>query len=143
MYGEILVPTDGSDAGTAAVEQGVAIAERFDATVHLLHVVDVGIEMSAAGVGTVAGELTETLEGMAEEALDAAESRAEDAGVACERTVLEGIPHDAIAGYCDEHDIDLVVVGATGRTGVTEHLLGSTTDRVARSVDASVLVARS
>jgi nucleotide-binding universal stress UspA family protein len=143
MYGEILVPTDGSDASTAAVEQGVAIAERFDATVHLLYVVDIGIEMSAAGVGNVAGELMETLEGMAGETLDAAEARAEDAGVARERATHEGTPHDAIAGYCDEHDIDLVVMGATGRSGVTEHLLGSTTDRVARSVDASVLIARS
>jgi nucleotide-binding universal stress UspA family protein len=35
-----------------------------------------------------------------------------------------------------------VVVGATGRTGLGEHLLGSTTERVARSVDASVLIAR-
>lgn len=62
--------------------------------------------MSAVGVGTIAGELQET---------------------------LDGVPHD---------DIDLVVLGVTGRSGVAERLLWSTTDRVARSVDATVLIAR-
>ena len=61
MYAEILVPTDGSDASMVAVEQGVELAAEFDATVHFLHVVDVGTEMSASGVGNVANELTTTL----------------------------------------------------------------------------------
>lgn len=143
MYENLLIPTDGSDASTAAVDQGVTIAERFDATVHLLHVVDVGVEMSASGVGAVADDLTESLEDVAEDALSAAESRAKAAGVAHEREILEGVPHEAIAAYAGDNGIDLVVVGATGRSGLREHLLGSTTDRVARSVDTSVLLARS
>jgi nucleotide-binding universal stress UspA family protein len=142
VYSEILVPTDGSDASAAAVAQGVAVAERFDATVHFLHVVDVGVEMSASAVGTVADDLTETFEKVADDALDAAESRAAEVGVPNDRTILEGVPHEAIADYAEDHGIDLVVLGATGRSGLGERLLGSTTDRVAHSVDASVLIAR-
>ena len=56
MCAEILVPTDGSDASMAGVEQDVELAAEFDATVHFLHVVDVGTEMSASGVGNVANE---------------------------------------------------------------------------------------
>lgn len=142
MYSDVVVATDGSDASAAAVEEGVAAAAREDATVHLLHVVDVGTEMSASGVGTIADELTQTLEEEADDALDSAASEAEDAGVAFERTTLEGVPHEAIADYAAERDADLVVLGATGRSGLRERLLGGTADRVARSVDASVLLAR-
>jgi nucleotide-binding universal stress UspA family protein len=137
-----LIPTDGSESSTAAVEQGVSIAERHAATVHLLHVVDVGTKMSASGVGTIAEELRETLQGVAEEALDAAVERAESAGVEYERVLLEGDPHETIAAYSAEHDVDLVVMGASGRSGLKDRLLGSTTDRVVRTVDTSVLVAR-
>lgn len=142
MYDDVLVPTDGSDPSTAAVEQGVGIAECHGATVHLLHVIDVGVEMSASGVGTIANELTETLEQEAEDALNAAVARAEAANVAYERTILEGDPHEAIATYSAEHDVGLVVMGRSGRSGLKEHLLRSTTDRVVRTVDASVLLAQ-
>jgi nucleotide-binding universal stress UspA family protein len=142
MYDTILIPTDGSDASTAAVEQGVAVAERFEARVHFLHVVDVGVEMAASGVGDIADDLTETLDAVATEALDAAAARAEEAGVPHERTVLEGFPRDAIVEYSDDRDVDLVVLGASGRSGITEHLLGSTAERVAHAVDVSVLIAR-
>ena len=141
MYDDVLVPTDGSDASAAAVEQGIAIADGESATVHFLHVIDLGTEMSAAG-GSIAEELTETLEREADEALDAAARTAESTGAAYDRTTVEGVPHEAIAEHVDEHDVDLVVMGASGRTGLKEHLLGSTADRVVRSVETSVLLAR-
>lgn len=142
VYDDILVPTDGSDESTAAVNHGVEIAEPHDATVHFLHVIDVGTEMSASGVGTIAPDLTESLTQEAEDVLDAAAARADEADVTSERTSLEGIPHEAITEYTTDQGIDLIVMGASGRTGLKEHLLGSSTDRVLRSVDTSVLVAR-
>lgn len=142
MYNEILVATDGSDASAAAVDQAVAVADHFESTLHCCHVVDVGTQMSASAEGTIAPQLADTLDEMATEALDTAKSRAEEAGVSTERVALEGVPHEAIVDYCADHGIDLVVIGSTGRSGITEHLMGSTTDRVARSVEASVLIAR-
>jgi len=142
VYNEILVATDGSDASGAAVDQAVAVADNFGATVHLLHVVDIGMEMSGSAEGGIASQLTDSLDEVATEALDGAESRADEAGVPTDRVALEGVPHETIVGYCDDHAIDLVVLGSTGRSGITEHLMGSTTDRVARSVEASVLIAR-
>lgn len=140
MYDHIVVPTDGSDASAAAVDHGVSIAEPYGATVHFLHVVDVGTEMSAPG--TVAPELTETLEQEADDVLDAAAAQAEEAGVTYERTVLEGTPHEAIVEYSTDRAMDLIVMGASGRSGIADRLLGSSTDRVIRSAETSVLVAR-
>lgn len=142
MFDTILIPTDGSDASMAAVEQGVEIAAQGDATVHFLHVVDIGTEMSSSAVGDIANELSDSLEEAANQALDSATERAQAADVDAERTILEGIPHEAIAEYSREQDVDCIVMGASGRSGLAERLLGSTTDRVVRSVDISVLVAR-
>lgn len=140
VYDDILVPTDGSESSAAAVAQGVSIADARGATVHFLHVVDVGTEMAAPG--NVAPDLTETLEQEAEAVLDAATAEAEEADVTYDRVVLEGVPHEVIAEYSTDNAIDLVVMGASGRSGIKDHLLGSSTDRVLRSVETSVLVAR-
>ncbi|MFC6716560.1 universal stress protein [Natrialbaceae archaeon GCM10025810] len=142
MHDDILVPTDGSESSDAAVDHALEIADRGTTTVHFLHVVDVGTEMSASASGTIAPQVTETLEEQADEVLDDAANRAEEVGVDYERPAREGDPHDVIAAYVDENDVDLVVMGASGRSGLKEHLLGSTSDRVIRTVDASVLLAR-
>jgi nucleotide-binding universal stress UspA family protein len=49
MYNTILVPCDGSEASTAALDHGIAIADRHDATVHLLHIVNIRTELAATG----------------------------------------------------------------------------------------------
>lgn len=142
MYHDVLIPTDGSEGSGAAVEQGVTIASDRGATAHFLYVADLGEEMSAAGVGTVAEDLEATHQREAADALDAAEERADEAGVPAERVTLEGVPHEAIVTYAEDEDVDLVVVGASGESGLRERLLGSTSEHVVENADASVLVAR-
>lgn len=143
MSTDLLVLTDGSDARAAAIDQGIATAEGIDATVHFLYVVDIGTEMSASAVGTIADELTETLSEAADHTLDEATAQADEVGATSKRVMREGIPREAIAEYSTEHEADLIVIGVSSRSGIKEHLLGSTTDRVIRSADTSVLVARS
>lgn len=41
MYEHILVPTDGSDVAEAAVDHALDLAEKYDAEVHALYVVDI------------------------------------------------------------------------------------------------------
>lgn len=142
MYHDILIPTDGSDASVTALEHGTEIASSMEATVHLLHVVDVGTEMSAAGVGDIADDLTEALDEEAREAIDQAEAMADEASVPSDRAILEGYPEDAIDQYSTEHEIDLIVVGESEDSTLTEHLFDSTTEDVLESATTSVLVAR-
>lgn len=143
MYRDILIPTDGSTASVTALEHGTEIASSMDATVHLLHVVDVGTEMSAASVGDIADDLTETLDEEAREAIDQAETMADEAGVTSERAILEGFPEDAIQQYSTDNAIDLIVVGESEDSTLTERLFGGTTEDVLESATTSVLVARS
>lgn len=142
VYGDMLVPTDGSDSSAAAVDQAVEVADAAGATVHLLYVVDIGTEMAGAGEGTLAPQLTQPLEDEAESILDKVAARAEETGVTAEQDSREGNLYEVIAEYSAKTGIDLVVMGVSGQSGIKERLLGSTTDRVVRSVETSVLIAR-
>ena len=49
MYEDILVPTDGSDGASAALDEAIDLAAAFDATVHSLYVVDINAASTESG----------------------------------------------------------------------------------------------
>ncbi len=55
-------------------------------------------------------------------------------------TIDEGVPHERIVAYVDEHDVEVVVMGAKGRSAFKRSLLGSATEGVLRRTDTPVLV---
>lgn len=139
MYNTILIPIDGSEASTAALDHGIAIADAHDATAHLLYVINVGTQVAASGM--ITGELTETLTEKGQEVLSAATTRAEEADVAYEQELLEGVPEETIAEYATDQEVDLIAMGTTGNSGVVGRRLGSTTNQILRRSDAPVLIA--
>jgi nucleotide-binding universal stress UspA family protein len=139
-YGDLLLPTDGSEAAATAVDHALAVAAAFDATVHALSVVDTG--MAAVGPDAVSGDsLVERPTERGERATDAVADRAAGAGVDVEvvTEVREGSPADGVLEYVEETGIDLVAMGTRGRSGLDRLLLGSTTDRVVRRCPVPVL----
>jgi nucleotide-binding universal stress UspA family protein len=141
MYDRVLVPTDGSDPAAAATEHALTIAERFDATVHALYVVDVdGIAHEAPGLGLDA--LRDALREEGEAATAAVAERAADRGVDVTEAVIDGLAEDAIVDYAEGNGIDLIVMGTHGRRGVERYVVGSVTERVVRATDVPTLVVR-
>jgi nucleotide-binding universal stress UspA family protein len=137
-YDELLVPTDASDPAAAAVDHGLAVAERFDARVHALTVIDTG----ATGVSpefVTPGELMEQLQAEGRAATEAVAERARERGLAAVTAVHEGLAAEQLLAYADEEGIDLVAMGTAGRTGLGRYLLGSTTERVIRHAGMPVL----
>ncbi|MFB6157497.1 MAG: universal stress protein [Haloferacaceae archaeon] len=135
MYEHILLPIDGSEGTDRAVEHAVGHAVEYGADLYVLHVVDVNV---AAVEG--AADVLERLEDAGERLVSDAMGLADDAGVpAVEGTVTRGTPHRHILDYVDQYDIDLVVMGTHGRSGVERYLLGSVTEKVVRLSDVPVL----
>jgi nucleotide-binding universal stress UspA family protein len=140
MYGTILVPTDGSDASMAAVDEAVDLADRLDSTVHVLSVVE---QAQYAPMNTPSPDLVDSLEANAQEALDRAVERAEAAGAeGVVGTVESGAAHEAIVSAVEDAGVDLVVMGTHGRTGLDRVLLGSVTEKVVRLSPVPVLTVR-
>ncbi|MEF8786998.1 MAG: universal stress protein [Haloarculaceae archaeon] len=138
MYNDILVPTDGSDGTMGAVQHAIDHATTYDAALHTLYVVDTTVGVDASAAGTL-----DALEEAGENAIQDVIHKAETAGVdTIEGAVARGAPHQAILDYVDEYDIDLVVMGTHGRTGLDRYLLGSVTEKVVRLSDVPVLTVR-
>jgi nucleotide-binding universal stress UspA family protein len=139
MYETILVPTDGSAPATAAADHAVALAQALGATVHALYVADLRMTPVSTADDETARRLVE--ESDASPTAPVVE-RAEDAGVTAVDAVRVGVPHEVILEYVAEHDVDLVVMGTHGRSGVERALLGSVADRVVRTADVPVVTVR-
>jgi len=139
MYDDILVPTDGSPAATDAIDHAVDIAKTYGATIHALYVVDASAFSSIeAGSELVIDALEEEGQRAVREVTDGAT----EAGVDADTHVVSGTAYRRILDYTDSEDIDLVVMGTHGRSGVERFLLGSVTERVVRTADVPVLTIR-
>ena len=139
MYDRILFPTDGTEGANAALDHAIDHAQRYDAELHVLYVVEENWPVMEAGQA----QLLDALEEAGERAIDDARDRAKAEGVGSIRgTVAGGSPYRAILEYIDDHDIELVVMGTHGRRGIDRYLLGSVAEKVVRSADCPVMTVR-
>jgi len=139
MDDTILVPTDGSDPANRAVEHGFELAERFDATLHALYVVDTRRygEPALSSAEIVVQELEEDGTALVAEIVERADNR----GVAVEAHVCHGAPHEETIDYADEVNAGLVVMGYQSHSHPIEGRMGSVPDRVTQRAGRPVLTA--
>lgn len=138
MYENILLPTDGSDGTGKVVEHAIHLARMDGATLHVLHVVDTSVVPLDAHSQAIYDELEATGRDSVEEIRD----RALGVGVHTISAVRQGTPHREILDYAEENEVDLVIMGTHGRTGLDRTLLGSVTEHVVRLSERPVLTVR-
>jgi len=139
MYDNILLPTDGSESMESVVDHAIELARAHDATLHALYVANTA-SLSDLPMESSWENVSAALHRQGEVAIEDIEEKAGD--VAVETTILEGSPSKEIVDYAEENDIDVVVMGTHGRSGVDRLLLGSVAERVLRSSPAPVLAIR-
>lgn len=137
-YDDILLASDGSDAADAAADHAVRLAEAFDATLHVVYVLDVAEPSLDVDDSAEHPEL----QARRERALEDPADRAERAGVTVQTVGVRGSPSDALVGYAREEDVDLVVTGTHGRSGLDRIIVGSVAEHVVRNAPAPVVTVR-
>ncbi|WP_435179553.1 universal stress protein [Halorussus sp. AFM4] len=141
MYDTLLVPTDGSEHAERAAEHALTLARAFDATVHLINVVDVQEAGGLFSAGGVDEEFIGRLEDRARETIADLEALAEP-GDDVRTAVVRNRPSKGILAYAEECGADLVFMGTHGRTGFDRYATGSVTERVVRLSDVPVFTVR-
>ncbi|UPV99267.1 universal stress protein [Halorussus gelatinilyticus] len=129
MYDRVLLPTDGSEAAEAAAEHAYSHADRYDAELHVLHVVPENESTSIVGRGN---ERLDTLEARGHDAVTPLVEDATTRDLSVTSAIEVGTPYRKILAYADDHDIDLIVMSTHGRSGVGRVVMGSVTERVIR-----------
>lgn len=149
MFRNILVPIDGSACSAAGLEHAIGLARDCGARLHLVHVLDAYPMVATMGVEWSSAEswdaMLQAAREQGERLMKDAQDRAQAAGVAAERDVIE-FPSlrvaDAIVGEVARRNADLIVMGSHGRRGISRLMLGSDAERVLRTAPVPVLVVR-
>lgn len=142
-YTHILVPVDSSEAAQAAFTEAVNIAQQHAAQLTALYVVD----DSAYHAPALDPVLSELLNAEAAHAHDAMQQRQQFVTTTTisdfKTEVTYGIPKRAIEDYAKQHtEIDLIVLGATGKDSPHRVAVGSTTSYVVDHAPCNVMVIR-
>ena len=145
MYQKILLPTDGSKFAESAAKHAIWIASRSGAEIIVLNVIE-----TSSLVGLPAEDLIVKIKEMLKEegrrslerisemiSESEKESKIEDIKITLKTE--EGSPADSILKTIDNENIDLVVMGTSGKHGLDRFLLGSVTEKVVRSSKCPVL----
>lgn len=140
-YKQILVAIDGSKESEWAFKKAVAIAERNDATLNLINIIDT---RSYAAVEAYDRSIAERAQKFAEELLSTYKEEAETAGLSHVNVVVDyGSPKTMISrDLAKKLDADLIICGATGLNAVERFLIGSVSENIVRSAKCDVLVIR-
>lgn len=137
----VLVPFDDSEPAREALEYAFELFP--DGEFVALTVADTSaVPFIPNSAEDETDEQFEEMLGEATEHLAAAEETAADHGVDLETYTRIGTPAQEIVDFADSNDVDHVVMGSRGRSGVTRILLGSVAEVVVRHSSVPVTVVR-
>ena len=141
MYKKILLPTDGSEYAAKAEKHALFIAEASGAEIIALSVVENSYFASLPADETIS-HVNDLLKRETEKNLDTVQEMKKEmnSDVKITLCVEEGSPGDAILNTIDKENIDLVVMGSSGRTGFSRLIMGSVAEKVVKAAKCSVLV---
>ncbi len=139
----ILFPTDFSNGARAAMDHAVSLARDYKAKIILLYVIqDISIAEWYIPSSLSVTDLVEDMQKSAWKEMDkwAAEVAAKVGDV--EKAVVRGVPFVEIIRTAKEKNVDMIVIGTHGRTGIDHMLFGSTAEKVVRKAPCPVLTVR-
>ena len=142
-YSRILIPIDFSELSQEALRQACDLARRFDAELHLVHVLETWLEAPRLSADSRPrfNELLAEQQARAKRSLDELPDPRLGPKLAVRR-VLTGNAAREIVKYADASGIDLIVLGTHGRTGMSHWMMGSVAEKVVRLAPCPVLVVR-
>ena len=141
MYKRVVVPLDGSALAEQALPHAVAQAEKFQAGLILLQVLEPlpDVSFTAPAARRRAEEISAQL---AHDYLEGVAEGIRERGLSVQVVQSEGKPYVEIVRYADEEGADMIVISTRGQSGFSRWLLGSVADRVVRGATVPVLLVR-
>jgi nucleotide-binding universal stress UspA family protein len=145
----ILVPLDCRASTRRVLDYALTLAGQLQARLTLLHV----LEMPAL-TDTAEGASSPTLQHVSvsvaayihqaeaekRHILDTYTQQAHQAGLQCDTMLIHGVPFQQILDLVQPKEVDLILMGTQGRTGLQHVFLGSVAEKVVRLAECPVLV---
>lgn len=141
---KILVPVDFSESSHKALTYGVSLSDNYGAELHLFNAIDDRLYDDNLFMLYAEQEVRETRQKVTNEHLDKllAEVKKTHPNLNTIKIIRMGIAFIEIIKYAQEEEIDLIIMGSHGHTGISHLLIGSTTEKVVRKAPCPVLTVR-
>jgi len=146
-YKVILVPIDFSSHSRKTLDYASRFAARHGASIRLLHIFQLPeyavtqYEHRQQGCDELRSQVS-WAEEAAQENLDALEQELLNKGLNAKGYLRVGYPFEEIVLMANDPDVDLVIIGTHGRSGIKRLLVGSTAERVVEHAPCPVLVVK-
>jgi nucleotide-binding universal stress UspA family protein len=138
----ILLPADFSEPCLKATEYAVSLAHRFQARLHVLHVIEDPV-VYLPMFESYPLPTRQQFETYAQDRLENWIAEEDSAGIKLELQWRHGNPHLEIVDYAKDNQIDLIVIGTHGRGAAAHLLLGNVAEKVVRKAPCPVLTVHS
>lgn len=140
-FKKIMVATDGSVCSRIAANKGIELARLSGGTVYAVYVVSTEY-FSSMAVDFDWERMHEALKKDGCKAVNYVKGIGELENVNVKSILLEGHPADELIRYAEENEMDIIVMGTLGKTGLDRLLLGSVAGNVVRHSKVPVMVVR-
>lgn len=137
---KMLVPVDGSLYSEEAAMRALELASHLKSEIILLSVVEIPFELYETA--TDIGKMVEHLKTEAEEFIRKLKSKYKEKGIEVKGYVVEGIVEEKILEIAEKEEVDLIIMGSHGKTGLKRLLMGSVTEKVLTLGTKPVLVVK-
>lgn len=144
---KILVAIDGSPLSDKAAEEAVRMAagnpSQFKSKIYAMLVLP-NAPRSTFTDFVPAPPITETKEWdeLRERVFYVIEKDAKEAGIPLEMKAVYGDPAEELIGFAEKEQIDVIVIGSSGKGFLKRKLLGSVSHKVAKNAPCSVYIVR-
>ncbi len=138
----VLVATDFSESAQPALDAAITIAKTFDAQLHVVHAFQSPIPIVSPYEVVVPDGFLEKARGATAANLRVVGEKISSEGLDATTHLTEVPAAPAIVRLAEALDVDLIVVGTRGNTGLKHVLLGSVAERTIRLAPCSVLAVK-
>jgi len=138
MYKKILVPTDGSEFAKKAQKHALFLASVSGAELIAVSVTENNF-VNGLPLDDEVCQLNQILKERSEENL-AEFDKLNDDDLKITHVIKEGSPAKCILEVAADEDVDLIVMGSSGKSGFDRFIMGSVADKVVNSAKCAVLV---
>ncbi|MBN2373328.1 universal stress protein [bacterium] len=141
---KILVPTDGSDYSYNSLRYTSSFAKEYNVKVYIMTVIEIHHSIYDVYADEITMDMQESkIASLVNQRLDETEKKAIELGIKdIVKIIRFGSPYNEIINIAKEENIDLIVMGTHGRSGIAHFLIGSVTEKVIRTAPCPVLVVR-
>lgn len=146
---KILVAVDGSEKSELAAQKAAELAKKIGAEVALIHVHHESAQvpvnefyLSTDILETIMEKQDDAIKEHSEKIITKNSKFFEDQGVKVEEIIVHGDPADEVCDYAEQNDFDLIIVADKGQGKVERFLLGSTSNKIVRHSNVSVMVVK-